>query len=728
MSNKEKKLLLGKELDYSSGISVGLVRGFALAISIFALVSIVFTDGLEPFALKGAGVFFVGTAILTLFVAIFGKFPAPVATTPIPVALVMIAIAQSLDLQGDELYMTYVTTIIGTTFLTGLLFLVLGSFKVADFFRFVPFTVSAGALAGSGILILLFGLRLAGLDWRPSTWTSLLEPMMFWKATLSVVLGVALVVATRVWRAFWVVPLLFIAFCVLFHIGLLLLDVSLDEARAAGMFLDAEWSVSLWPAFGLADIDAIQWGVVFTHVVSATVLFLVLLILTVVSFAQLELGANMEFDWNREFKLHGVANLLSGVGGGIPGATVASSTLPHIALHANTPVTSIVIAITFIAFVFLGSEVLRLLPLPATSGFLIAIAVPLISDWLIKSRKRLQVTEYSMLVLICLTIVIIGFLEAIVLGLVLSLVFFVVRLSHVPLIKARYTIRERTSRTIRSIPEQSIIKVYGSRAQIYQLQGYVFFGSAHSLVNQLKESLAGELNLSCVVIDFKSVSGFDLSALDGLRTFIQRANAQRVKTILSSTTTKLAQEIKRDIPASLLAEVSWVETEELALAEAEDVLLGNYETDVADDPDLRDLVRLSTNPEVTQFLDRQAQFEDLTEDLSVRFENIEYDDQAVISAPAGLNRGMQLLISGRASVLADDGSTLYQCAAGSVIDAASAVEETESTVSITADGPCRTLLITQEGLGKLDVEDHQLALRLYRYVVADYAKGPLGAS
>ncbi len=728
MSVKEKKHLLGKELDFSSGISVGLVRGFALAISIFALVSIVFTDGLEPFALKGAGVFFVGTAILTLFVAIFGKFPAPVATVPIPVALVMIAIAQSLDLQGEELYMTYVTTIIGTAFLTGLLFLILGSFKIAGFFRFVPFTVSAGALAGSGILILLFGLRLAGLDWRPSTWDSLLEPMVSWKAILSVFLGVSLVVATRIWRAYWIVPFLFIAFCVLFHVGLLLLGISIDEARSAGMFLDAEWSVSLWPAFGLADLDAIQWGVVFTQIVSATVLFLVLLILTVVSFAQLELGANLEFDWNREFKLHGVANLLSGAGGGIPGATVASSTLPHIALHANTPITSIVIAITFIAFVFLGSEVLQLLPLPATSGFLIAISVPLISDWLIKSRKRLQAAEYSMLVLICFTIVIVGFLEAIALGLVLSLVFFVVRLSHVPLIKSQYTIRDRTSKTVRSIPEQSIIKVYGSRAQIYQLQGYVFFGSAHSLVNQLKEALTGELSLSCVVIDFKEVTGFDLSALDGLRVFIQRASSQSVKTILSSTTDKLVQEIKRDVPASLSDDVSWVESEELALAEAEGVLLENYEADVAADPDLRDLVRLSTNPELTQFLDRQAQFEDLTGKLSDRFENIEYDDEAVITAPGEPHKGMQLLMSGKASVLADDGSVLYQCGAGSVIEPAGAIDETETTVSISADGPCRTLLVSPAELEKLDEEDHQLALTLYRYVVAESAKGPLGAT
>lgn len=723
MSEAEKTTVLGKEWDFASGLSVGLVRGFMFAISLFALASIVFTGDLEPFVLSGTGMFFVGTAILCLFLAILGKFPAPVATTPIPVALVMIAIAQSLELEGRDLYLTYVLSIVGCTLLSGLFFLAIGYFRIASFFRFVPFTVSAGALAGSGILILLMALNLAGLDGRPDSWDALREPIALWKALLSVSLGVVFVVATRVWRYFWVLPALFAVFCVLFHVGLMVLGISIDEAREAGMFLKADWSVTLWPAFGLADLNSVDWGAVSGQVFNATVLFIILLILTVVSFAQLELGANMEFDWNKEFKLHGVANLLSGAGGGIPGATVASATLPNIALHANTPVTSIVMAIVLLVVVALGSDVLRLMPIPATSAFLISISVPLITEWLLNSRKRLQRVEFGMLVLICVTIVVVGFLEGIVLGLVLSLVFFIVRLSNVRLIKESVTLRDRSSHKIRSIPEQSILKVYGSRARIYQLQGYVFFGSAHTLANELKESLSSDLNLSCVVVDFKEVSGFDLAALDSLRSFIQRANAQSVRTILCSTSDKLAQEIRRDFPPPLMENVIWVETEENALIEAEEILLTKYESDIANDPDLRDLVRLSTNSELTQHLDRQVQFEELAADLVNWTETVEYDDGAAITSRGELPTGLQLLISGRASVLANDGSTLYQCGSGSVIESASAIEDAESTVSINAEGACKTLLVTPTALTKLDAEDIQLALRLYRYVLSE--KAPL---
>ena len=721
MSEAEKTTVLGKEWDFASGLSVGLVRGFMLAISLFALASIVFTGDLEPFVLSGTGMFFVGTAILCLFLALLGKFPAPVATTPIPVALVMIAIAQSLDLEGRDLYLTYVLSIVCCTLLSGLLFLVIGYFRIASFFRFVPFTVSAGALAGSGILILLMALNLAGLDWRPDAWDALREPMAFWKALLSVLLGVAFIVATRIWRYFWVLPALFAAFCIVFHIGLMLLGISIDEARAAGMFLNADWSVTLWPAYGLADLDSVAWGAVAGQVFNATVLFIVLLILTVVSFAQLELGASMEFDWNREFKLHGVANLLSGAGGGIPGATVASATLPNIALHANTPVTSIVMAIVLLVVVALGSDVLRLMPLPATSAFLISIAVPLITEWLLNSRKRLQRAEFGMLVLICVTIVVVGFLEGIILGLVLSLVFFIVRLSNVQLIKSSFTIRERSSHKIRSIPEQSILKVYGSRARIYQLQGYVFFGSAHTLANELKESLSDDLQLSCVVIDFKEVSGFDLAALDGLRSFIQSANAQNVRTILCSTSEKLAQEIRRDFPSTLVENVTWVDSDEDALIEAEDILLANYESDIAEEPDLRDLVRLSTNSELTQHLDRQIQFEELATDLTDWVETIEYEDGEAMAIRGETPKGLQLLMAGRASVVGQDGSMLYQCGAGAVIESASAVETTESTVSINAEGACRALVISAAVLATLDAEDNQLALRLYRYVLSEQA-------
>ena len=707
-----------KALDYSSGITVGLVRGLTLSISLFALVSIVYIGELEVYILSGTGMFFVGTAILCLFLAAFGKFPAPVATTPIPVALVMIAIAQSMDLEGRDFYLAFAFSIIGCALLTGVFFLVIGYFRFANFFRFVPYTVAAGALAGSGILILLFALRLAGLDLDPEVWPTLWEPLVFWKWFLAVSLGIVFVLATTFWKRFWVLPALFAVICVLFHIGLVAVGMSIEEGIAAGLFLQADWSVALWPAFSLQDLNGVRWDVVSAQVLNGTVLFLVLLVLTVVSFAQLELGASMEFDWNREFKLHGAANLLSGLGGGIPGATVASATLPNIALRANTPVTSVVIAIVLLLVVFFGSSLLRLVPLPVTSAFLISVAVPLIHDWLFKSKKRLDNTEFAMLVLICVTIVFVGFLHAIALGLVLSLVFFAVRLSQVSLVDEEYSIARRQSRTLRSIPDQAIVKVYGSRARVFRLRGYVFFGSAHTFANLLKESLKRESKPSCVVIDFAQVSGFDLSALDSLRGYMQQANVDNVATLLSSTSDRLKREIQQDLPPDLSENLIWEESEESALVAAEELLLKRYEEDVASDPSLRDLVRLATTSDLTDYLDRQVEFESLLSNLTDRFETIDYEDQDSLTAAGEPQEGMQLLISGRADAHSTDGTVLYECEPGAIIEGRSAIESRTPSISVIAQGPCRTLLVTREGLEKLDAEDSGLALKLYRYTLA----------
>ncbi len=142
-----------EQLNVPSGLLVGLIRGLTISVSLFALASIVFTGELSSHVLQGAGMFFIGTAILSLFLAIFGAFPSPISTTPIPVALIMILAAQSIPLEGQALYVTYAMTIIGCALVTGMLFLAIGQLRLANFFRFVPFNVAAGALAGSSIAI-----------------------------------------------------------------------------------------------------------------------------------------------------------------------------------------------------------------------------------------------------------------------------------------------------------------------------------------------------------------------------------------------------------------------------------------------------------------------------------------------------------------------------------------------------------------------------------------------
>lgn len=707
-----------EDLDVVSGVTVGFVRSLSLVMSLYAVATIIFVDDLAPFVMSGAGMFFIGTAILCFFMAVFGGFPAPIVTTPVPVVLVMILMAESIPLEGRELFVTFCLTILGSTLLAGVLFLLIGFARIANFFRFIPFTLAAGALAGSGILILLLALSLTGLDLRTRFWEDLSDPVAFWKCISGLGFGIALIVIGKFWRKSWVIPLCFILFCLLFHGVLHIAEFSRADAIAAGFFMNVDSQESLWPAISLSDFARVDWLVVADQAFNAFLLFFVLLILTVVSYAQLELGANMEFNWHREFKLHGAANLLSFAGGGIPGGLMASATLPHIALRANTPVTSVMVSIVFVAFLVLGSDVLYLLPIPATSGFLIYVSVPLVTTWLFQSRRRMDVPEYAMLLLICATIVFVGFLFGIALGLILSLILFVVRFSQVSLVEANYSLADRRSSKLRSIPEKVIVKDYGARAQIYRLQGYIFFGNSHRFSLQLQESLTTNSDIVCVALDFRRVTGFDLSALDSLRGYIQRASTANVGIVLSSTSKRIKDEIMRDFSPQLVENLIWEEDEDGAVLAAEEILLTRFEADALADPELRQRISRSTIGRLTEHLEDQANFEELVDSLLGYGSTRVFADGAAIAVAGDTQSGMQILISGHASVKTSQGSTLYQLGSGDIVELRSAVSPHVATMSTIAEGECTTLLLGNADLDKLANDDLDLALAIYKYALS----------
>lgn len=707
-----------KKEDLKAGLSVGFVRSLGLGISLFGVASIVFSGGLEPYIRSGTEIWFLGTALLCVIIALTSKFESPLATTPLPVVIVFVAIAQSIDLSGYELFITFAFVIFLSALLSGILFFLVGSLKLANVFRFVPFSVSAGALTGAGLLIALFALKLVGFDWSLEFLKSLQDPVALSRIFSGLLLFFLFVIANKFWGSFWTMPIIFLLFCAVFHLCLFLLDISIDEATTAGFFVATDWSSRGWPFFELSDIQTVNWMAVVSQIPNVFTLFFVLLVLTAVGYAQLEIATRREFDWNYEFRLHGVANVASGIGGGIPGGMVATLTIPNIALRANTPFNSIVVAIVMVLFVVFGIDLLRFVPLPAPSGYLLFIAYLLVNEWLLRSRERLQFPDYCMLLLIAATIVLVGFLEGIVLGLVLSLVFFAYRLSQVPLVEASHSIRDKRSPQARSIPDQSILRVYGLRAQIYQLSGYAFFGSAFALATKLNKGLKSDPHPVCVILDFSKVTGFDLSALDSLRGYIRNAVAEDVTTILSMASEDVRRELERDLSADVHENLVWAESEEAALQNAEDLVLDFYNQDAIRDPTIRDLVLRSTSEDLTEYLNRQVTFEELAEALSTTCETLDFSDQDAIARADETQKGLQLLIAGRASVKDSEGRVLYQCEPGAVIEQGSVLDLREASLTTVAEGSCRTVLVTPEQLALLDAENQSLAMSLYRHLVA----------
>ena len=560
-------------LKFGSGLAIGLLRGCTIAISLLALANIVFSGALAPYVLSGTGMFLIGTSILSCLTALFSKFPAPVATSSMPVVLAMAVIAEAIDLQGLALFHTFIIAILGCAIFAGLMFWLLGSLKVAEYLRYVPFSVSAAALAGSGLLLLLFALRLAGLSWQLDELSRFFESTVFWKGFLSVSFGIGLLLLNYRLKNVWTVPVVFVAFILSVHLLLWGFEFSDEVAITDSLFFDLDLTGNLLTPYFLEDLHDVHWITVLRQSFNGVALFIILLILTVVSLSQLELGTRMDLDWNKEFKVHGVANFLSGAAGGIPGGVLASVSLPNVHLRANTPVTSITIAVVLVCFAVFGSKLVNLIPIPAISGFLITIAIPLINDWLIKTRKKLPRLEYCVLIFICLLIVLIGFFEAIILGLIISLLIFVIRLSRVEIVRTRSTLREIRSHTSCLLPEE-LFDSYGDRVRVYRLQGYLFVGNTHSFFNKLKQVAQSAPQPVCLIIDLVAVNDFDISATDTVRRFCQFAEQHQLPTIFSSAPARF----RHDVDNFGGNFIEWLDVEESSLQRSEEILLNWHKT------------------------------------------------------------------------------------------------------------------------------------------------------
>ena len=136
----------------------------------------------------------------------------------------------------------------------------------------------------------------------------------------------------------------------------------------------------------------------------------------------------------------------------------------------------------------------------------------MILEWLVSTRHSIQKTEYLIVVLIVISVEFFGFLSGISIGLVASIVLFVIRYGKSEVIKKQVDGVYYRSTKSRSIPDQRLLDYLALDINYIQLQGYIFFGSANTLYGKIK-TLIEEKKYLQLVLSFKLVSGIDSSAI-----------------------------------------------------------------------------------------------------------------------------------------------------------------------------------------------------------------------
>lgn len=698
-----------------AALSAGATSGLGLVVAYVAFATFIFSGSLAPYASQGVGLVLFGAFAACLVMATAGGYRGVVAGLSPALVVGMAVIASTMDASGDALFVSVATSLILCAVLTGICCLTIGRFRLANLVRFVPYPVAAGFVAGIGGAVCLMAMAMLGaeLDWR--TLPVLLEPEMLWRWGPGVAYGAALYWATKRWRNPLALPVSAALMVGLYHLAFEVLAISGAEAREVGLLLTSTTDQNLWPALRPADLTHADWTAMAQRIPDMLVLILVALIAVVMNIAGLEVATNQELDWDREFRACGLASLAAGVGGGIVATIVVPASLRSKLLGANTRLTGIVAALVVAVALFLGDGMLELVPTALVGGIMVFAGLGMLDEGLVRSYRRLPWTEFGIIALIFAAIIGFGLLEGVGAGMLATLVFFAVRLSRVDPIESRFTAREQRSSKTRSVPDRAILLEEGERAVVYRLRGYIFFGSVHPLVDHLRKSIRGAKSPDCLMLDFAAVSGVDFSAVNALSRLLEAANAAGVRLVLSAVPEHLVRKFERDLSPSAFEKLFVEANADRALERCEEVVIAAWKADEDSAEQRRNRLLADTAEGLERHLDRQIRFEQLIDELSGWLDPREYAAGETLYGPESPSEGLELLLSGRASAYDAAGSRLYQCEPGDAVRPVGAMEE--KAVSVVAEEPSRTLVMTPAARDWLEANRQDLVLRLYGFLL-----------
>lgn len=529
---------------FTSGLVVGLIE-VILAISFAALI---FAGELSGYVSIGIGIALIGAIITGVAVALITSLPGTVAgnqDAPSAILAVMaagIVVSMPDGVIGIETFATVVVAIALTTFLCGIFFLSLGYFNLGNLVRFLPYPVVGGFLAGTGWLLVSGSISMmTDLSINLSGLAALfqIENLLLWIPGL--VFAITLLVILKRYDHSFLLPGLVFGAIILFYLVTYMAGFSIGELSDQGMLLGPFPEVNLLRTFPLSALAQVNWNSILAQTVNIAIVLAISSISLLLNASGLELEAEGDMDLNRELRAAGTGNLFAGLFAGLPGFQQLSLSAMNQRLGAGTRLTGLFAAGVCLAALAAGTAFISLIPKFVIGGLLMYFGLTFLYEWVYETWFKLPKADYFVILLILVVIASVGFLEGIAIGILVAIIFFAVNYSRVDVIKHSLTAATFQSRIARPKLHKRILRRYGNQVLILELQGYIFFGTANQLLEQIRAHLINyvENRLCFILLDFSGVTGIDSSVVLSFRKLNKMVQNNQAIIVLTGLSEKI---------------------------------------------------------------------------------------------------------------------------------------------------------------------------------------------
>lgn len=458
----------------------------------------------------------------------------------------------------------------------GIALIACGTFKAGRYIRLMPFSMVAGFLAGSGLIMIGFsvsifhGETLSFIDifTGPST-------AAMWKVLAGLVMGVIMIVASSMRWSEYTLPAVIVGAVVLFHLVIPALPYSFEDAVRLDWTMAREAVTVRYQAITPDMLEHVDWGAIAVSSPQLVSLVVVSVFATLIKISSLELMMRQRVDENREMRVAGYAGIVSGALAAPPGYHGISNSSILGRLQANGKIAALVTALITGAVVILAGDALILMPRFVFGAILLWVGFGMIQDSLLSNWGKVRLLESIVTVLIAVAVAVFGFMEGMAFGVLCGLVMFVAEYSRQETVRSFQSAQEVRSNVDRDAGSRRVLDDAGQSIWAVRLHSYLFFGSAARSVDQITrhlDSMKGQI-IETLVLDFSRVTGIDSTALRAFQRLALRADSDGIEIWAAGVSPQVRQAFDKDGAGAV---VQFFPTLDYALEAAENRILSRW--------------------------------------------------------------------------------------------------------------------------------------------------------
>ncbi len=495
------------QTDIFSGIIVGILA-LPLAIA-FAIASGVSPD-------KG-----LVTAIVAGFIISFlGGSRVQIGGPTGAFVVIVVGIVHSYGLQG----------LIISTILAGIILILFGLLRLGTLIKFIPIPLVTGFTSGIAVIIFtsqindFLGLELTGIPSEfTGKWILFFENLSKINFYSVIIAGATVLISVYSKRFFRKIPGAFISILLMTLVAVLFkLPVQTIES-VYGVIPDSI-KIGDFSSFNLSDIAVYIRPAITIAILGA----IESLLSAVVSDGMISSSHRS----NTELIAQGIANIASGIFGGIPATGAIARTATNVKNGARTPIAGMVHALTLLLIMLFFGKYAAMIPLACLAGILIVVAYNM-SEW----RSFISImkgSKYDVLVLL-VTFFLTVFADltiAIEVGMILAALLFMQRMAKIGEVYELETDKDNIEE-YESLPKG---------ISVYEINGPFFFGAANRYKEVLKEV---GIRSKVMVLRMRNVPFIDATGVHNFREVLKTLTHYKVKIILSGVRPEVLDVLKK---------------------------------------------------------------------------------------------------------------------------------------------------------------------------------------